>query len=258
MKITRAPRRAARRAKRYFARATGRDYVSYDGARLPPYGMRYCGSAFRDDETFLSSSRSEAQRLVNQLGVGPGFRILEIGCGPGRLPIGLIRDVPDIGAYHGVDLDTPAIDWCTRHISRAYPNYVFHVVDAQNDRYQPDGPVMDDTFSLPVPGNFFDLVYLYAVFTNMLERDVKVYLDVFHRVLRPGGRVFLTAFMEEGVPPITVNPAEYAPDTSEPLHFARYEKGHLLSLFDEAGFTIDRIDYGVELAGASAVYLTKR
>ena len=258
IELSQIPRRALGRLKRMVHRTGERDFVEFSGTRLPPPSMRYCGAAFRDDETFLSSSDSEAERLVSDFGIGEGSRILEIGCGPGRLPIGLIRHAPGIESYHGFDLDAEAIDWCTRHITSSHPNYIFHTVEAQHDRYSPDGPVMDASFSLPVPAGHFHLVYLYGVFANMLERDVKIYLNVFSRVLRPGGRVFLTAFAEEDVPPIAVNPENYALEALGPQHFVRYEKTHLLSLFEAAGFNVDRFDHGSELAGATAVHLTLR
>lgn len=218
--------------------------------------MRYCGASFRDDATFLSSSDSEAERLINEFGFGDGSRILEIGCGPGRLPIGLIRKVPEVESYHGVDIDQRSIDWCTRHITKDYSNFEFHTVDAQHDRYKPDGTVMDDAFSLPVPKAYFDLVYLHSVFANLIERDIKVYLRVFRTALKPGGRVFLTAFVEDGVPPATINPDDYVVESAGPLNLVRYDRAHLLSLFETNGFTIDRFEHGSELDSQSAVYLT--
>jgi len=257
VKLTQLPRRVAGRLKRSASRLAGTDFVAFDEAELPPKNMRYCGASFRDDATFLSSSDSEAERLVNEFGLGDPSRILEIGCGPGRLPIGLIRRVPGIESYHGVDIDQRAIDWCTRHITKKYDNFEFHTVNAQHDRYKPDGIVMDDRFSLPVPDDYFDLVYLHSVFANLIERDIKVYLRVFRTGLRPGGRVFLTAFIEPGVPSATINPDDYVVESSGPLNLVRYDREHLLSLFETSGFTVDRFEHGSELDNQSAVYLTR-
>jgi len=75
-------------------------------------------------------------------------------------------------------------------------------------------------------------------------------------VLAPGGRAFLTAFVEEGVPPVSVNPPGYAfARCSGPLHVVRYERGRLDALLSAAGFRVDRFEHGVETDGQSGVYL---
>jgi hypothetical protein len=57
---------------------------------------------------------------------------------------------------------------------------------------------------------------------------------------RDGGRVFLTAFVEEDVPDETVNPTDYViyPCTS-PLHVVRYSKQALFSIFEEHALGVD-------------------
>ena len=41
----------------------------------------------------------------------------------------------------------------------------------------------------------------------MLSDDVIFYLKEFNRILKPGGRVYMTAFVEENVPEEEENPA---------------------------------------------------
>lgn len=243
----------AKRAVRKAERTLGRDYVDYEGAKLPPPGMRYCGASFRDDATFLESSDFEADRLIRDLGITPDSRILEIGAGPGRMPIGLIRKLGDVASYHGIDIDETAMSWCTRHITKEHPTYQFHWIDAQHDRYRPEGRVMDDDFRLPVPSNFFDLVYLHSVIANLVDRDARVYARIFADVLRPGGRVFLTAFVEEDVPPVTVNPSDYVVESSGPLNVVRYERDFMVTMFQEAGFELELFDHAAELDAQSAL-----
>lgn len=248
--------RAGRRAKRTVQRRLRRDAVTLDGAELPPPELRSCGLRFRDDAFFLASADAEAERVIVQLGISASSHVLDVGCGAGRLPIGLVRKLGDIDSYHGVDLNSRAIDWCRRHIGERHPNYQLHVVTAHHARYNPEGKPMDDDFELPVPAGFFDLVYLHSVFANLVEDDIDALARDCRRVLRPGGTLFFTAFVEEDVPPMTVNTTDYTIQASGVLNIVRYERSHLFSILERRGFVVDRFDHGTELDGQSAVYLS--
>lgn len=75
----------------------------------------------------------------------------------------------------------------------------------------------------------------------MLTDGVRAYLKEFHRILRPEGRIHLTAFVEEGVPDVEENPEGYLGREWEgDLYCVRYERKFFESLLDEAGFKLDR------------------
>ena len=119
------------------------------GHVLPPLEIRYCGSEFKSDEVFLESGesgRDEARRLRDDFDVADATRLLEIGAGPGRLSIGLIAESVPIGNYAGVDIDDGAMRWCRRNISRRHPSFRFVTIDADNERYNPDGTTMGERF----------------------------------------------------------------------------------------------------------------
>lgn len=229
--------------------------TEYEGHLLPPPHMRYCGPDFRDDAVFLGSARAEARRLVEDFQITDATHVLEIGCGPGRLPIGLVAESVPVGGYDGVDIDRAAIAWCRRYLTRRHPSFRFHHIDARNERYNPDGREMDDSFRLPLTDGTYDLIYLHSVFTNMPETDVEVYCREFRRLIRPGGTVFLTGFIEEGVPPVTVNPEDYHIRSTGPMNVVRYEREFFLSLLCKPGFEVADFSYGTELGGQSAVRL---
>ena len=219
--------------------------------------MRYCGAAFRNDDVFLASARAEAERLVRDFGVSPQTAILEIGCGPGRLPIGLLAAEVSIGSYDGVDIDKAAIDWCRRYLTRRHPNFRFHVVNARHERYNPDGRPMEEGFRLEANDETYDLVYLHSVFANMVPNDVAVYCSEFARVLKPGGKVFLTAFIEEAVPNVTFNPTDYIIESSGKLNVARYEKEYFFDIVRAAGLEVVLFDHRGDLGGQSVVHLAR-
>jgi SAM-dependent methyltransferase len=232
--------------------------IRFQGHVLPPPELRYCGADFQNDAYFIQSAVQEAERLRHTLGVGQGSRLLEIGCGSGRTAIGLLYTSCTVRRFDGIDIDARAIAWCKRFISRAHPQYHFWTIDARHERYKPNGKEMTSGFSLPFNPGVFDIIYLHSVFANMIEKDVRIYTREFRRLLAPGGRVFLTAFVEEGVPPVTVNPENYVRKCQGPLNIARYEKGHLLSILESSGLEVERFDYGKELDRQSGIYLRAR
>jgi SAM-dependent methyltransferase len=219
--------------------------------------MRRCADEFKDNAFFLKSADDETVRLVDQFELSSHTALLEIGCGPGRLPIGIISRFGEIGCYRGIDVDRRAIEWCRKHISRRHPSFRFDAIDARNDRYNPSGRLMDHRFRLPVADESFDLVYLHSVFSNMAENDVRVYAREFRRALKVRGRVFLTGFVEDDVPPVTINPSDYVMPCRGPLHVVRYERRFLLSIFEEAGLAVERVDHRGEYGGQTGVHLRR-
>jgi hypothetical protein len=72
----------------------------------------------------------------------------------------------------------------------------------------------------------------------MLAGDIKFYLSEFHRILSPAGAVYLTAFIEPGVPDVEENPEHYLAPSSGALHRVRYEENYFLSLVKDANFQV--------------------
>jgi SAM-dependent methyltransferase len=234
--------------------ALGKDATSYDGVVLPHDNLRFCGADFKDDAYFLASARADADRLVRLCGLTPESRVVDIGCGPGRLPIGILDRIGGVEDYLGIDVDRTSVEWCEKYIAAKHPAFRFHHLDIQNSRYNPDGARIDEGLRFPVQDDGADIVYLYSVFSHMVERDVRIYLKEIRRVLAPDGVVFFTSFVEEDVPDMSVNPAQYRQEWEGPLHCVRYDKSFLESLLEECGFRMDRFEYETETHGMSAVY----
>jgi SAM-dependent methyltransferase len=229
--------------------------VRHAGVLLPPREVRWCGPRFRDDAFFLASARAEAERVCGRMGCGAGTRVLEVGCGYGRLAIGLRERLPALD-YLGVDVHAGSIAWCARRLTPGTPGYRFVRLGVENARYNPGGASFDERFRLPLGDGAADLVYLYSVASHLTERHLTLYLRELARVLAPRGRVFLTAFVEGGVPPVSENPAGYAvPRCNGPLHVVRYQRGHFLVLAESAGLRCEALEHGGETDGQSALYL---
>ncbi len=234
-----------------------KDSVVYRGVHLPRRHMRLCGPHFRDDEVFLSSAIREAERLIRWCGLTRGSRLLDIGCGPGRLAIGVWKTLGQIDEYHGIDVKPDVIEWCQRHIASRNERFRFTCIDVNNVRYNPGGEDVDGTFRLPAGDGSTDVVNLYSVFSHMTSKHVAVYLKDFHRILGGTGKVFLTAFVEENVGDEEVNPPGYRRDWSGALHCVRYERRFFEKMLETAGMKVLRFEYGEETDGQSAYYLEK-
>lgn len=246
--------RSVRAASRRISRFLDRDYVVLDRVRLPPAYLRSCGAHFRADSDFLRSSLEEADRLTDQFGVTAESRILDIGCGAGRLPIGLLQRLGSIEDYLGVDINPRAIDWCVRHLSTNQPALRFQHIKVANPRYRSGGPPLDESLALDAGERAFDLAYLHSVTFSFTHRDLTAYLKLLRRYLSPAGRVFMTAFVEEGVPPVTEKYPYQLPRGVRSVTV--WESGHIRSAFIGEGFTIDRLELHTELDDQAAIHLS--
>ena len=235
-----------------------KDYVIHSGSVIPAGHRRYCGPEFRDDSFYVESTEAEAKRLVREFGCDSNTRILDVGCGQGRLPIGILRLIGEV-PYTGIDVDRDSVEWCKRHIEQEHPSFRFYHLDVANERYNRLGETLGSDFTFDFADRAFDIIYLFSVFSHMRREDMKIYLCEFMRLLGDGGCLFFTTFVEEDVPSVSTNPPGYAlKKFSGPLHVVRYEKGHLIALIDEAGFKVDGFSHRTETDGQSAVYLSKK
>ena len=231
-------------------------YVKYSNVILPAKHLRFCGSKFNDNKFFFSSALSEANRLINHFELSINSRVLDVGCGVGRLPIGILNQIGNIDKYFGIDVSTRAIEWCQRFINRGHPTFQFIHIDMENQRYNPHGKKIDNKYSLPFNDKEFDIIYLYSVFSHMPIDDIKLYLKEFRRLLSPSGKIFLTAFIEENVPDMEINPQNYKMTWSGPLHCVRYNKEFFKSILKNHNFKIDSFEYANETNGQSALYIS--
>jgi len=223
---------------------------------LPSTFLRFGGQNFLDDEVFLQSGEKEAKRLQKDFGLKKEGAVLEIGCGYGRLPIGILSAIGPISTYQGVDVSDGAIQWCKRYISKKHPSFCFLHINAHNKRYNPKGSAITTAFRLPLADHSFDIIYLYSVFSHMHSDEIRPYLKEFRRLLTPTGKVFLTAFVEKNVADEKENPKGYKQQWKGALHCVRYSENFFRSFLAENGLRIHALHHGTETDGQSALYLS--
>lgn len=124
----------------------------------------------------------------------PTDRILDVGSGLGRLARPLTSYLAKPGEYHGMEISKDSVDWCKAKYAR-HPNFRFQWIDVWSKLYNPQGAVQATNFTFPYEAAFFDFVLLASVFTHMCLEDTDHYLSEVARVLRPGGKCFITYFL---------------------------------------------------------------
>jgi SAM-dependent methyltransferase len=234
-------------------------YALYRGHRLPPKRMRgmMCGDAFRSDKFYLMSAVLEATKFSARL-ASKDARIVDIGCGLGRLATGLIAEAGSVD-YLGIDANEEFVRWCQDNIESQHPSFRFVHLDMANERYNPGGTIVASELRLPLEDASADVVNLWGVFTNMVPEDVQAYVAEVSRILRPGGQCFLTAFAEDDVPDVTINPANYVPyETDTPLAAVRFSRQWLFALFGEHRLQVEEFRlHGSMFPKQSEIYLVK-
>jgi SAM-dependent methyltransferase len=144
---------------------------------LPPPAMRVAVVGHADPEPFLEQGRRHneiVREAVARAGgeVGAGTRILEWGCGCGRMTRWW-ADLPE-AEIHGCDYNPKLVRWVDRHLP--------FVEGRTNDLRPP----------LPYPAAEFDVAYAISIFTHQTDELAQIWMAEIHRVLRPGGLFFFT------------------------------------------------------------------
>ena len=173
--------------------ATGRSH-------WPPYSLcAFVGGAQRFDDVghyFLA----EFQRLGL---FSSGTRVLDIGCGCGRLSYTLATDeaVRQLEVrYTGMDIDQASIRWCQRHITPLNPKFDFYHADCYNPSYNPHGSIAAAQYRFPHDDSSFQLILLTSVLTHVLEDELRHYLSEVSRLLAPGGVAYASFFLYQTTP----------------------------------------------------------
>lgn len=213
---------------------------------LPPEAMRFMGES---DARFLETGSESVAELREVVGLGDRERLLDVGCGYGRLAHALLRDEHFAGAYLGLDILPGPIEWCRQELApRSGGRFSFRQIDVANERYRPEGATPGEQAELGVEPGGFDVVALISVFTHLDPPSVERYLHQIAAALAPGGRAFISAFLlnrswreldRAGRSPIPM-PHRLTPfcryqDADDPLHAIGYKPAWLVARAKEAG-----------------------
>jgi SAM-dependent methyltransferase len=160
------------------------------GTLTPPKGLVAVGPG--DYEAIGAEFLDHFVRLGQ---LTPTDRVLDVGCGVGRMAATLATYLSPLGSYEGFDVVPSGVEWCQANITRRHGNFQFRTVDIFNKTYNPRGKVAAEDFEFPYPSDSFDFVFMTSVFTHMMPNAVERYLHETVRVLRKGRRSLITWFI---------------------------------------------------------------
>ena len=169
---------------------------------LPPeeYRRLVCGVAWPD---FEEHGEAIAGMMREYELLHKGARLLDVGCGCGRIARWLVDDPLD--SYLGFDRHRGMIDWCRQNFAPIAPHFEFLHFDlksAYTDLDGESGDIDPESFRFPFENGSFDSVVLVSVFTHMPLPEIEAYLGNLRRLLASGGRVLLSVFFSEREPEV--------------------------------------------------------
>lgn len=181
----------------------------------------------------------------------PDDRVLDIGCGIGRMARVLVPVLKPPGSYDGFDIAEPGIRWCQAHYGDTPAPFRFEHANVHNSVYNPSGRDTPETYTFPYDDGSFDLAIATSVFTHLLPDAADHYLAQAARVLAPEGRLFATWFALEHSdsppPPFQADPA-LAPalvsDRAAPETAVGYPQEWLRERLDANGLELGAIHSG--------------
>ncbi len=154
---------------------------------LTPELSSLIGSSTLDDYHWNSGWNTAALQLL--VGLRAGQRLLDIGCGSGRLARGLYGWFGD--HFVGVDIVPELIEYCRR----TYPRYRFELLDLESDYYNPTSEGSPADVRLDFPDGSFDVITMFSVLTHVTKDVTNRYFQESRRLLAPGGSLFFTCFL---------------------------------------------------------------
>lgn len=219
-------------------------YTNRNSKLIPPKGLTFIGGG-----DFVKTGNRLFSRLVDYCDLKPNSSVLDIGCGIGRLALPLTSYLNSMGSYIGFDVVKFGVIWCSKNITKAYPNFTFEWVNLANDLYKKQGKNASG-YSFPYATHSFDLVFAFSVFTHMQPNEVQQYLIESFRVLKPGGKAYFTFFVQNNkpLPKNFTFPIKHSGFAlmSEKVKSANvlYEHNFLCNMIKDAGFEIKTVNPG--------------
>ena len=152
-------------------------------------------SIFVGDGDYRAIGAEFLGHLVRLGGILPDDRVLDVGSGIGRIAVPLTQYLTQAGAYWGVDPVTEGVAWCRERITSVYDNFRFDTIDVAHHIYNPKGAIKGEALRLPFEPESFDFIFMVSVATHLPPREIAAFVREARRLLAPGGRLFITAFV---------------------------------------------------------------
>jgi cyclopropane-fatty-acyl-phospholipid synthase len=192
-----------------------------------------CAIFSRGAETLEDAQHTKLELVARKLGLRPGMRVLDVGCGWGSFAIHAAKNY-DVRVT-GVTLSPPQAELARKRVAEAG---VEEQVDIRVADYR------------QLPGTSFDAIASIGMAEHVGETQIDLYARSLHKLLRPGGLLLnhaIAALDPDHKPLEDIFSTRYVFPDGEPLPLSRIQ----LAL-ERAGFESEHIeqfreDYAVTL-----------
>jgi len=144
----------------------------WDAKATTPQGAMLAVDGSSDENVLRMTGAYSARQVDAALDLNKGDRLLELGCGVGRIGREL---APKVAHWEGADISANMLKVARERLAE-FPNVGLTELTRSNVR--------------PLPDASFDKAYCVAVFIHMDKEDFCLYLEDLARVLKPGGLLF--------------------------------------------------------------------
>ena len=195
--------------------------------------------------------------LLNQLAhLRSSDRVLDVGCGLGRVAWPLEAKLSRSGSYDGLDVVKSYTDWCVGSLGLDPARFRFHYADVRTSSYNPHGAIEAKDFVFPWPDDSFTLTIATSLFTHLLPDATAHYFREIARTLRRGGRLFASLFLldaasREAAAAGTTDPTFGFPmehgllhDPAVPESAVAYDSDWIFDALAAAGLTVTAVHSG--------------
>lgn len=216
--------------------------------RLGSVALPDASEIFVGDGDFLAIGLEFLRYFIQYGQLQRSSKVVDVGCGIGRMAIPLMHYLDADGRYVGLDVNRTGIAWCQRNIERIDPRFHFYHVDAYHPLYNIDGKLLATEVVLPEATRGIDLAVATSLFTHLFLVDALHYLIQLRRALKPSGRVLVTAFLIRDEDRIAMGDAhlsssseagEMFTDPVNPLAATFYPIDRFNFIVRQAGLTIE-------------------
>lgn len=164
----------------------------------------------------------------------PNMRLLDCGCGPGTISVGLAQAIAP-GQLVGIDIDDHHLTWAEQHAAElAVTNVRFEAANV---------------YQLPFADASFDAVFSHALLEH-LERPMEALAEM-HRVLKPQGIIGIRIPEDDGYitwpqPPVFQEWREFVPKVHASHGGSAFRGKQLRTLLHKANFINTRMSASYE------------
>ena len=180
------------------------DWVAYEPSLIPPEKlMRSEGITVLEEWFRWAEEWSMLLRIYGNLHASS--RVLEIGCGLGRIAFALRYLIPK-GSYSGFEIVREKTEFLQKNFQAAHPNFKFRWANIHNTYYNPEGKQKASRYQFESKNNSFDTVFAASVFTHLHPEAALNYFKETARVLAPGGKAVFSFFILDYLQPAEQRP----------------------------------------------------